>query len=113
MDVLHARGRASAAEVRTALPDPPSYSAVRALLGILERKGHIRHQSEGARYVYLPKASREAATRTAFKRLITTFFAGSVSQAVAALLSDSDTRLSEDELEKINELVQKARQEGR
>jgi predicted transcriptional regulator len=113
MDVLHARGHATAAEVLAALPDPPSYSAVRALLRILEDKGHVKHRTQGAKYVYLARASRQVATRAALKRLVSTFFAGSVSQAVAALLENSDTRLSELELEQIDKLIQQARKEGR
>ena len=78
MDALHQRGRATAAEVLAALPDAPSYSAVRALLRILEEKGHVKHRREGARYVYLPRASRETARRSALKRVVSTFFQGSV-----------------------------------
>jgi predicted transcriptional regulator len=113
MDVLHARGSATVADVLAGLPDPPSYSSVRALLRILEEKGHVKHRAEGARYVYLARASRQAATRAALKRLVSTFFSGSVSQAVAALLEDADTRLSEPELQKIDKLIQQARKEGR
>lgn len=113
MDVLHARGSATVADVLAGLPDPPGYSAVRALLRILEEKGHVKHRTEGAKYVYLARASRQAATRAALKRLVSTFFSGSVSQAVAALLEDSDTRLSEPELQKIDKLVRQARKEGR
>ena|SRR5579862_7726532 len=113
MDVLHSRGSATVADVLAGLPDPPSYSAVRALLRILEEKGHVKHRTEGAKYVYLARASRQAATRAALKRVVSTFFAGSVSQAVAALLEDSDTRLSEPELQKIDKLVRQARKEGR
>jgi predicted transcriptional regulator len=113
MDVLHARGRATAAEVLADLPDPPSYSAVRALLRILEEKGHVKHRTEGAKYVYLARASRQSATRAALDRLLSTFFAGSVPRAMAALLENADTRLSDEELEKIDKLVQQARKEGR
>ena len=113
MDVLHARGSASVAEVLAALPDPPSYSTVRALLRILEAKGHVKHRAEGAKYVYLARASRQVATRAALKRLVSTFFSGSISQAVAALLEDADKRLSEPELEKIDRLIRRARKEGR
>lgn len=113
MDVLHARGRGTVAEVLAALPDPPSYSAVRALLRILEEKGHVKHLAEGSKYVYLARASRQTVTRAALKRLVSTFFSGSVSQAVAALLEDTDTKLSEPELEKIDKLIQQARKEGR
>src|SRR3974390_1444185 len=86
MDVLHAKEHATAAEVRAALPNPPGYSAVRALLRILEEKGHVRHLQEGMRYVYLPCASRETASRSALKRLGSTFFQGSVTPAMGAFL---------------------------
>src|SRR5579863_9188509 len=86
MDILHAKGAVTAAEIREAMPDAPSYSAVRALLRILEEKGHIKHREEGPRYVYVPKISRENASRSALKRLVATFFQGSVTEAVAALL---------------------------
>jgi predicted transcriptional regulator len=113
MDVLHARGQASAAEVQAGLPDPPSYSAVRSLLRILEDKGHVKHHSEGSRYVYAARASRQTAVRAAVERLVSTFFAGSVSQAVSALLENSDTQLSEDELARIDQLIHQTRKEGR
>ena len=113
MDALHRRGRATAAEVQAALPDPPGYSAVRALLRILEAKGHIKHLKAGARYVYQPRVSRETARRSALKRLVSTFFAGSVSQAVAALLENADTRLSESELQELEQTIEQARKEGR
>ena len=113
MDALHQRGRATAAEVQAAMPDPPGYSAVRALLRILEVKGHITHLKEGARYVYKPRVSRETARRSALQRLVSTFFAGSVTQAVAALLEQADTRLSEPELQKLEQMIDQARKEGR
>jgi BlaI family penicillinase repressor len=113
MDVLHAREQATAAEVLAALPDPPGYSAVRALLRILEEKGHIRHRREGARYVYLPRVSRENARRSALKRVVSTFFQGSVTQAMAALLETSDTQLSDADLTKLQQIIQQARKEGR
>ena len=113
MDVLHAKESATAADIRAALPDPPGYSAVRALLRILEDKGHIRHRQEGARYVYLPRASRETASRSALKRLVTTFFAGSVSRAMAALLESRDTKLSEAEVNKLEQMIKQAKKEGR
>jgi predicted transcriptional regulator len=113
MDILHARGRATAAQVQAALSDPPSYSAVRALLRILEEKGHIKHSAEGARYIYLPRTSRQVATRAALKRVVSTFFGGSVSQAMAALLESADTRLSDEEIDQIDKLIQQARKEGR
>jgi predicted transcriptional regulator len=113
MDALHQHGRATAAEVQAALPDPPGYSAVRALLRILEAKGHVKHLKEGARYVYQPRVSRETARRSALKRLVSTFFAGSATQAVAALLEHADTRFSESELQKLEQMIEQARKEGR
>jgi predicted transcriptional regulator len=113
MDVLHAKGQASAAEVLAALPAPPGYSAVRALLRILEGKGHLKHRREGARYVYVPRTSPKVARRSALKRVVSTFFQGSVAQAMAALLETADTGFSDAELSKLEELVKKARTEGR
>ena len=113
MDALHHRGSATATEVQTALPEAPSYSTVRALLRILEDKGHIKHRREGARYVYLPRASRETARRSALKRVVSTFFQGSVAQAVAALLESADTRLSDSELHDLQQTIEQARKEGR
>jgi len=113
MDVLHARAAATAAEVLAALPDPPGYSAVRALLRILEEKGHVRHRAEGARYVYLPCVSRQTASRSALKRVVATFFQGSVAQAMSALLENADTELSEAELAKLQQLIKQAKKEGR
>jgi predicted transcriptional regulator len=112
MDVLHAREAATAAEVRAALPQPPSYSAVRALLRILEEKGHVKHHQEGARYVYLPCASRKTAGRSALKRILATFFSGSVDHAVAALLDASDVQLSEAELKKLQEIINQNGKDG-
>jgi len=113
MDALHQRGRATAAEVLAALPAPPSYSAVRALLRILEAKGHIKHRKEGARYVYLPRISVETARRSALKRVVSTFFGGSVTQAVAALLETADTRLADSEIDQLKKMIDQARKEGR
>src|SRR6266478_399616 len=113
MDVLHARGQATAAEVLAALPDPPGYSAVRALLSILEGKGHVRHRREGARYVYVPRTSPEIARRSALKRVVSTFFQGSVAQTMAALLETADAELSDTELTRLQQLIKKARKEGR
>ena len=113
MDALHHRGRATAAEVQAALPDPPGYSAVRALLRILEEKGHIKHRRDGARYVYLPRVSQKTASRSALKRVLSTFFGGSVHDAMAALLDVSDTKLSETELTELNKLISKRRKQGR
>ncbi|MDB6035256.1 MAG: putative transcriptional regulator [Verrucomicrobiales bacterium] len=113
MDILHAKQEATAAEVLAAMPDPPSYSAVRALLRILEEKGHLRHKQDGARYVYVPRASRETASRSALKRVISTFFQGSVTQAMAALLETADSDISDTELQKLQNLINKAKKEGR
>ncbi len=113
MDVLHAKQTATAAEVRAAMPDPPGYSAVRALLRILEEKGYARHREEGARYVYLPRASKQSASRSALKRVVATFFQGSVSQAMAALLEKADTELSETELDQLEQIIRQAKKEGR
>ena len=108
MDVLHSRQQATAAEVLAALPNPPGYSAVRALLRILEEKGHIKHRRDGARYVYLPRASQRTASRSALKRVLSTFFRGSVNEAVAALLDVSDTKLSETELAELRKIILRA-----
>lgn len=113
MDVLHAKAAATAAEVRAALPDPPGYSAVRALLRILEEKGHVRHRQDGPRYIYLPCVSRQTASRSALKRVVATFFQGSVTQAMAALLENADTGLSEVELAKLQQIIEQAKKEGR
>ena len=113
MDVLHAHGRATAAEVLAALPNPPSYSAVRALLRILEEKGHAKHHRDGARYVYLPRLSRAAASKSALRRVVSTFFKGSILEAMAALLENSDTEISDEELSKLQEMIKQAKKEGR
>jgi predicted transcriptional regulator len=111
LDVLYARGRATAADVMNALPDPPSYSAVRALLRILESKGHARHEQDGTRYVYLPVVPRDRARRSALTRIVKTFFEGSAAQAAAALLDSSS--LSDEELAQLSALIDRARREGR
>lgn len=110
MDVLYARRAATAAEVRDALPDPPSYSAVRALLRILEEKGHARHEQDGPRYVYSPQVPRDRARRSALKRLVSTFFGGSAAQAAAALIGSES--LSPEEVSRLSALLEKARREG-
>lgn len=113
MDVLHANGQATAAEVLAALPDPPGYSAVRALLRILEGKGHVRHRREGARYVFVSCTSPEIARRSALQRVVSTFFQGSVTQTMATLIETTDARLSEAELTQLQKLIDKARKENR
>ncbi len=112
LDILYQRGQASAAEVMEALPDPPSYSAVRALLRILEEKGHLKHREEGAKYVYLPTRPRSRAGRVALQRVLQTFYGGSVEKAVAALLDSSDEKLSAEELERLQTLINQTRKEG-
>lgn len=111
MDVVYQRGRATAAEVLDALPDPPSYSAVRALLRVLEEKGHLRHRRDGARYVFLPTVPRETARRSALARVVRTFFGGSTEETVAALIDQSS--LSDADLDRLQDLIDRARQEGR
>ena len=113
LEILYQRGKSTAADVRAAIADPPSYSAVRALLRILEEKGHVRHQAEQLRYVYLPVVPRNKAKRSEVKRLLDTFFEGSPEQVVAALLDVSSTRLTHDELDRIAALIDQARKEGR
>ncbi|HTK47858.1 MAG TPA: BlaI/MecI/CopY family transcriptional regulator [Gemmatimonadaceae bacterium] len=113
MDVLFRVGRATAAEVLDGLPDAPSYSAVRALLRILERKGHIRHEAEGRAYVYLPVVRRDAARQSALSHLLKTFFDDSTEQAMAALLAMKGEKMSEGELERIARMIEHARKEGR
>lgn len=113
MDIVYARAEASAADVHDGLPDPPSYSAVRALLAILVEKGHLKHRSEQGRYIYAPTRRRAQEGRSALRRVLDTFFEGSLEKAVAALLQGSDTNLSEEELQSLGRLIQQARKEGR
>ena len=113
MEIIYRRSRATAAEVRADLASPPSYSAVRATLRILEEKGHLRHEYDGPRYVFLPTVARAKASKSALKNLVATFFDGSPEMAVAALLGLDSTNLSEEELDKIAALIEKARKEGR
>jgi BlaI family transcriptional regulator, penicillinase repressor len=113
MDFLFSRGKATVAEVLAGIPDPPSYSAVRAMLRTLEEKGHVTHEEEGRAYVYRPTVAREQARRSALKHLVATFFAGSTEQAVAALLDLSRPKLSAEELDRMARLVDQARKEGR
>ena len=113
MDILHARGEATAAEVLAALPDPPSYSAVRALLAILVEKGHLKHRPEQARYIYAPTRRRSHAGRSALRRVLDIFYEGSLEKAVAALLHGSEANLSRDELTRLGQLIEQARKEGR
>jgi predicted transcriptional regulator len=112
VDILYAQGRATAAEVQAALPDPPSYSAVRAMLRILEDKGHVRHEQDGPRYVYVPTVARDNAKRSALRHMLQTFFDGSAEQAISALLDDSSTRLSDRELDRLAHMIDQARRTG-
>ncbi|MGA3236792.1 MAG: BlaI/MecI/CopY family transcriptional regulator [Bryobacteraceae bacterium] len=113
MDILYRAGKASASDVLNAMPDPPSYSAVRAMLRVLEEKGHVKHQEEGLKYVYAPVVARDKAKRSAVKHVMETFFNGSAEQIVAALLDVSSTRLTRDELDRMAEMIEKAKKEGK
>jgi BlaI family penicillinase repressor len=113
MDIVYAQGEASAAAVHEALPDPPSYSAVRALMAILVEKGHLKHRAEAGRYIYSPTRRRAQVGRSALRRVLDTFFEGSLEKAVAAILQGSDGNLSQDELQRLDQIIQQARKEGR
>jgi BlaI family transcriptional regulator, penicillinase repressor len=113
MDVLFRRGEGTVADVMEGMPDPPSYSAVRAMLRTLEDKGHVRHHEDGPRYVYAPTVAREAARQTAVEHLVKTFFDGSTAQAVAALLDGSARALTKEERSRLTALIRRASEEGR
>jgi predicted transcriptional regulator len=113
MDVIYQQGRATAAEVLENMPNPPSYSAVRAMLRLLEDKGFVRHEQDGPRYVYLPTLSRDKARQSAMKQLLQTFFDDSAEQAVAALIDMSRRKMSDAELDRLSRLIDEARKEGR
>jgi BlaI family penicillinase repressor len=112
MEILYQRGKASASEVREAMEDAPGYSAVRAMLRVLEEKGHVKHQEEGLKYVYVPVVTRDKAKRSAVKHVLETFFAGSPEQIVAALLDVSAARLTREELDRMSDMIEKAKREG-
>lgn len=112
VDILYSQGRATAAEVQSALPDPPSYSAVRAMLRILEEKGHVRHEQDGPRYVYVPTVARDNAKRSALRHVLRTFFDGSAEQAISALLDDESSKLSQAELDRLARMISEARRNG-
>ena len=112
MDILYRVGKATAAEVREAMPDAPSYSAVRAMLRILEEKGHLSHEQDGPRYVFLPAEPRDQAKRSALRHLVETFFEGSVEQTVAALLDSESKSLKPLELDKLSRMIEEARKKG-
>jgi BlaI family transcriptional regulator, penicillinase repressor len=109
IDILYRKGSATAAEVMESMKDAPSYSAVRAQLATLEQKGHVRHEKDGAKYVFIPTLHPNNARRSAIRHLIQTFFSGSREQAVAALLDVSPSELSSEELDRLAELIEKAR----
>jgi BlaI family penicillinase repressor len=113
MDILFARGRATGQDIQAGLLDKPSYSSVRTILRVLERKGHVRHLEEGLRYVYEPTVPREAASRSALQRIIRTFFDGSAKEAVAALLDPAAFQLSDNELSELARMVDRAKKERR
>ncbi len=112
MDILYTRGRASASEILEALPDPPSYSAVRAKLRVLEEKGHVRHQEQALRYVYLPIVPRDKARQSALRHMLATFFDNSTEQAITALLTLKGGGLARDKLDRLSALIEKAKREG-
>ena len=113
MDILYRDGEGTVGDVVAQLPDPPSYSAVRATMNVLEEKGHIRHRQDGPRYVYLPAVPRDRARHAALNHLLHTFFDGSAESAVVALLQMTDSQLSTTDFERLAAQVRKARQEGR
>jgi predicted transcriptional regulator len=113
MDVVYRLGRVTVTDVLARLPDPPTYSAVRAMLRVLENKGHLRHVLEGKSYVYVPIVPRIRASRSALQNMLKTFFDGSTEKAVAALLDISRTEITDDDLDRLSRLIDQARQEGR
>ncbi|MBS0472235.1 MAG: BlaI/MecI/CopY family transcriptional regulator [Proteobacteria bacterium] len=113
MDALYKLGKATAAQILEQIPDPPTYTAIRTQLTILEKKGHVRHKSDGTRYIYEPSVAREQMGRRAIDSLLSTFFDNSVERAVAALITRDDADISADELESLSRLIEKAKREGR
>jgi BlaI family transcriptional regulator, penicillinase repressor len=111
MDILFSLGRATGPDIQQRLPDRPGYSAVRTILRVLERKGHIRHVEEGLRYVYLPAMERETAKQSAIQRLVSTFFDGSAKAAAAAFLDPASAQLSDEDLRELESMIRKARKE--
>ena len=112
MDILYQRGRATAAEVHELLPDPPSYSAVRAKLRVLEEKGHIRHEAQAARYIYSPVVARDRAKESALRHMLVTFFDNSAEQAMTALLALKPGRFSREKLDILSQMIEQAKKEG-
>lgn len=113
MDAVYRRGQVTVADVLAEIPDPPSYSAVRAMLRILEEKGQLRHEEDGPRYVYKPVVAHKQATQSSLRQMVKTFFKGSVSDAVATLLDDSETKLSTEEVARLEKIIERAKKEGR
>jgi predicted transcriptional regulator len=113
MNIIFSRGHATAGEVLDAMVDPPSYSAVRATLRVLEQKGHVRHQHDGTRYVYASTSSRDRAGASALDHLLTTFFDGSAANVVATLLERQKKNITSDELDRLSAMIEQARKEGR
>ena len=113
MEAVYLLGRATVSDVRGAIEDPPSYSAVRTMLRILEDKGHLRHEQDGPRYVYVPTVAREKARRSILRDVVRTLFNGSASQAMAALIDGSDAELDDEELARMSALIKKARRQER
>lgn len=113
MDIVYILDRVSVAQVLERIPNPPSYSTVRALLKVLEKKGHLKHKQEGPRYIYFPTLPREEARQNALKHIMQTFFDDSTEDVVAALLNMSEGNLSEIDYKRLSELIKKARKEGR
>jgi BlaI family penicillinase repressor len=113
MNIIFSRGKATATEVMDAMEEPPSYSAVRATLRVLEQKGHLKHQHDGTRYVYAPTVNREKVRLSALDQLLTTFFDGSAANVVATLIERQKGAITEDELDQISKLIEQARKEGR
>ena len=113
MEILYRRGQASVSEVRAAMNDAPSYSAVRAMLRVLKDKGHVKHQAEGLKYMYRPVVNREKAKRSALKSLVDTFFNDRPDKVVAALLDVESRRLTAEELDRMAALIDEARREGK
>jgi BlaI family penicillinase repressor len=111
LDILYEQGKATAAGIQAALPDPPSYSATRALLRILEEKGHVQHESDGTRYVFRPRVGKDRAQKNALRHMVQTFFNNSASDAVAALLDASSVELKPEDLDRMQGLIEKARKE--
>jgi predicted transcriptional regulator len=113
MDALYKLGRASAAQILELIPEPPTYTAIRTQLSILEKKGHVRHASDGTRYIYEPLVGREQMGKRAIDSLLRTFFDNSVERAVTALITRKDADMSREDLERLSKLIEKAKQEGR